>query len=233
MRPEVKGHVLKEYGSWSVLTISSLIGVGVSRTFSWTVIPLFLSLAVLVNSKQSLMKWLRRPGDRTALGIFLGQVVLGAAILFILFGSDVPRLLPLLIIPAAYLLSNKIKGEHFILTELLGFTLLGLAAVLAKFLLTNGLDVRLFVGVSLYFTAGVFKIKAVLLKKMQDRVLAVLHIIAAIYAYHRFHIAVIILLPLIENMVMVVALYNVRLRTTGWIEVAKSLAVLGLFTAYY
>jgi len=225
--------MLKEYGSWSVLIVAFLIGVGVSRTFSWAVLPLFLALASLINSKQALMKWLRRSGDRIALGVFLGQVVLGAVILLLLFAGDVPRLLWLLIIPAAYLLSNKIAGEHFILTELLGFTLLGLAAVLAKFLLTNGLDVRLFVGVSLYFTAGVFKIKAVLLKKMQYRVLTVLYIIAAVYAYHRFHIAFLILLPLVENIATAITLYKVRLQTTGWIEVAKSIAVLGLFIAYY
>jgi hypothetical protein len=78
-----------------------------------------------------------------SLAIFAGQVGVAIAILLAIFGSDIPRLLPL-VIPAGYLLSSKIAGEHSILTELLGFTLLSLAAVLVKFLLTNGLDVRLF-----------------------------------------------------------------------------------------
>jgi hypothetical protein len=121
---------------------------------------------------------------------------------------------------------NRLAGEHFVLTEILGFALLSLAAVLAKFLVVEGVDVRLFVGTALYFTAGVFKIKAVLLKKMRDRVLTVLWVLFAAYAYHRFHIALLILLPLAENIVAAVTLYKVRLQTTGWIEVAKSLTFL-------
>ena len=86
---------------------------------------------------------------------------------------------------------------------------------------------------ALYFTAGVFKVKAVLLKKVRDRVLTVLYVLFAVYAYHRFHIALLILLPLVENVVMALTLYKVRLQTTGWIEVAKSLLFLGLCVAYF
>ena len=81
-----------------------------------------------------------------------------------MFGTDVPRLLPLLVFPAAYLLMNRFAGEHFVLTEA--------ARVLAhqpccgarEICVTGGIDVRLFVAVALYFTAGVFKIKALLRK---------------------------------------------------------------------
>jgi len=110
----------------------------------------------------------------------------------------------------------------------LGFALLSLAAVLAKFLVVEGVDVRLFVATALYFTAGVFKVKAVLLKKTRDRILTVLYVLFGLYAYHRFHIDALVLLPLLENIVMAVTLYKVRLQTTGWIEVAKSLIFLGL-----
>ncbi len=233
MRPEVKGYFLKEYGSWSVLIIAFLIGAGVSRAFSWALIPLFVALGLLINSKQAFMKWLRKTSDRQALVIFLAQVALATAILIVIFGGDIPRLLPLLIIPAAYLVSNKLAGEHFLLTELLGFALLSLAAVLAKFLLTNGLDVRLFVGVALYFTAGVFKVKTLLLRKTQDRVLGVLYVLLSVYIYRRMHIPIIILLPLVDNLVVAARPYKVKLRTTGWIEVAKGLAFLSLFIYYY
>jgi hypothetical protein len=233
MRPEAQGYVLKEYGSWSVLIVASLVGIAASRAFDWTVLPLCLALGLLVNSKQALMKRLRKADDRTSLLIFLGHIIIATVILIALFRDDIPRLLPLLIIPGAYLLSNKAAGEHFILTELLGFTLLSLAAVLVKFLLTNGLDVRLFVGAALYFTAGVFKVKAVLLRKMQDRIATVLYVLFAAYAYYRFHLAFIMLLPLLDNLVVAVTMYKVRLQTTGWIEVAKSLLFLGLFSYYY
>ena len=128
---------------------------------------------------------------------------------------------------------NKLKGEHFVLTEVLGFTLLSLAAVLAKFLLTDGLDIRLFLGVALYFSAGVFKIKAVLLKKKKDRVLTAIAVVAAAVVYHLLHLPIIILLPLVDNLIVAAVLYRVKLQTTGWIEVAKSLAFLGLFVSYY
>lgn len=233
MRNEARGYFLKEYGSWSVLIIAYLIGLGVSHAFDWTALPLFLSLGLLINSKQAFMKWMRRTEDRTSLAILLGQIAVAGMILVGVFRSDIPRLLPLLIFPALYLVMNKLKGEHFVLTEVLGFTLLSLAAVLAKFLLTDGLDVRLFLGVALYFSAGVFKIKALLLKKKRDRVLTAIAVVVAAVVYHRLHLPIIILLPLVDNFIVAAILYRVKLQTTGWIEVAKSLMFLGLFIGYY
>ncbi len=233
MRNEARGYFLKEYGSWSVLIIAYLIGLGVSHAFAWAALPLFLALGLLINSKQAFMKWMRRTGDRTSLAILLGQIAAAAVILVGVFWSELPRLLPLLVFPALYLFMNKLKGEHFVLTEVLGFTLLSLAAVLAKFLLTDGLDVRLFLGVALYFSAGVFKIKAVLLKKTRDRVLTIIAVGVAAVVYHRMHIPIIILLPLVDNVIVAATLYRVKLQTTGWIEVAKSLTFLGLFVACY
>jgi hypothetical protein len=233
MRTETKGYFLKEYGSWSVLVIAFLVGVGVSRGFTWLVFPLFLALGMLINSKQAFTKWLRKKGDQRSFFIFIGQIAAATVILVAVFGGDVPRLLPLLVIPAAYLLMNRFAGEHFILTELLGFALLSLAAVLAKFLITNGLDVRLFVAVALYFTAGVFKIKTVLFKKSMDRVLTVLYVLFAVVVYRGFHLPLLLLLPLLENLVAASTLYKVRLQTTGWIEVAKSLAFLALMIFYF
>ncbi len=233
MKPEIKGYLLKEYGSWSVLIISFLVGIGTSRTFSWNVVPLFFALAFLINSKQAYTVWTRRRGQVNARALFLLQIGAATAILVLLFGRDIPMLLPLLVFPAAYLLMNRLAGEHAIVTELLGFALLSLAAVLAKFLLTGGLDVRLFLGVAFYFTAGVFKVKALLMKKMRDRVLMVLHAALSFYVYHRMYIPLVVLLPMIDNILVAVTLYKVRLRTTGWIEVVKSMAFLVLFLRYY
>ena len=233
MRPVGKGYILKEYGSWSVLIVAFTIGLGVSRAFPWQAVPVLFALAFLINSKQAYTKWVRQPMIRRHLLVFVAQAAAGAAILLIVYRSGLPQLLPLLVLPAAYLLLNRFAGEHFVLTELLGFALLSLAAVLAKFLVVEGVDVRLFVATALYFTAGVFKVKAVLLKRMRDRVLTVLYILFAAYAYHRFHIALLILLPLAENVVMAITLYKVRLQTTGWIEVTKSLAFLWLMIEYY
>jgi hypothetical protein len=233
MKPEGKGYFLKEYGSWSVLTVAFMIGLGVSKAFPWQAIPLFLALGLLINSKQAYTRWVRQTAVWKHLFIFIGQIAAAAVLLLAVFGRGVPQLLPLLIFPAAYLLMNRFAGEHFVVTELFGFTLLSLAAVLAKFLVVEGVDVRLFVATALYFTAGVFKVKAVLLKKTRDRILTVLYVLFGLYAYHRFHIAFIVLLPLLENIVTAFTLYKVRLQTTGWIEVVKSLIFLGLMVFYF
>lgn len=233
MITDVKGYFLKEYGSWSVLIIASLLGVGVSRAFSWTVVPLFTALGLLINSKQAFTKWNRHIEGTTSRTVFLIQISVAAIILVFLFGSGVTMLLPMLVFPAAYLLSNRFAGEHTVLTEVLGFVLLSLAAVLMKYLLTGGIDVRLFLGVALYFSAGVFKIKALLLKKTIYRVMTVLFILVSLYIYHRMYIPMIILLPLVDNLIAAATLYKVRLKTTGWIELAKSSVFLVLFLSYY
>lgn len=233
MRREAQGYLLKEYGSWSVLLISFLTGVLASRTFSWALLPLVFALGLLVNSKQAFMKWIRKTDHPKARLVFIGQLMAAALILLALFGNDIVRLLPLLIFPAGYLLASKFAGDHSLVTEWSGFALLSLAAVLAKFLLTGGVDVRLFVGVAFYFTPGVFKIKALLLKKMQYRLMIALSVIMSALAYRGMHLSLVILLPLLENLVVAATPYQVRLRTTGWIEVGKSLAFLILFAFYY
>jgi hypothetical protein len=233
MRPDAKAYFLKEYGSWSVLIVSSVIGVGVSRTFSWAVIPLFIVLSLLINSKQAFSKWIRRSEGIMALTVFLAQVAAAVIILVFLFGSGIMMLLPLLVFPAAYLLSYRFAGEHSILTEVLGFVLLSLAAVLMKYLLTGGIDVRLFLGVAFYFSAGVFKIKSLVQKKARYRLMTILIIPASLYIYHRMYIPMIILLPLLDNFIAASTLYKVSLKTTGWIELAKSLTFLVLFLSYY
>ena len=161
------------------------------------------------------------------------QIVGAAVILLAVFSTNISGLLPLLVVPGAYLLMNKLAGEHFILTEVLGFALLSLAAVLVKFLLTDHLDPRLFLGVALYFTANVFKVKTLLLRKMQYRVLTVLYAAFAVFVYWRMQIPVIVLLPLTDNIIAASTLYKVKLQTVGWLEVAKSLLFLGLFICFF
>lgn len=233
MKNEAKGYILKEYGSWNVLTTSYFIGILVSREFRWEAVPVFVALALLINSKQAYMKWVRGTAAQKPFAIFLGQIIVAAAVLLTVFKSDVLMLLPLLVFPAAYFIANRLAGEHALVTEALGFVLISLAVVLAKFLLTGGLDVRLFAGVALYFAAGVFKVKILLLKKAGDRVLMALYVVVVVLVYRGFHIPVIILLPFLDNLIVAASPYKVKLQTTGWIEVGKSVLFLGLMTAYY
>ncbi len=233
MASEDKRYFLKEYGSWSVLIIAFLTGLVASRGFVGQVIPVFLALALLVNSKQSFTKWIRGKGEKAALFIFLGHIIAAAVIFILFFGEDIPQLLPLLVFPIAYILMNRFAGEHFILTEVLGFALISLAAVLAKFTVTGGVDVRLFFAVAFYFTAGVFKVKTLLLKKMRDRILTVLYVMLAAVVYRGFYVSLVILLPLVDNILAAVLLYKVKLKTTGWIEVSKSILFLVLVAIFY
>jgi len=232
MRTIAHGYFLKEYGSWSVLTVAFLTGLVASREVSWLALPLSLALVLLINSKQAYPKWVRAH-DWKGGTIFLGQIVLATAILIAVFRSDIARLLPLLVFPLAYLLLNRYKGEHFIITELMGFVLLSLAAVLVKFLITGGMDVRLFAATAAYFTAGVFKVRTLLLKKTTDRILTVLYVLFAALVYRGFHIQLVILIPLVDNIIAAATLYRVKLQITGWIEVVKSLLFLLLMYVYY
>jgi hypothetical protein len=128
---------------------------------------------------------------------------------------------------------RRLVGEHALVTELMGFLVLSLASVIMKFLFFGGLDVRLFVAVAFYFMAGVFKVRALLTDKTKDRIVSLLYIAAAAFAYRGMHISLIILLPLFDNLVAAIAPYRVKLQTTGWTEVGKGVVFLGLLAALY
>ncbi len=229
----MREYILKEYGSWSVLLISFLIGLGVSREFSWAEVPLLLSLGILINAKQPFTRWRRAKAGKTALWIFLVHIAVAAAILLVLYGSGITMLLPLLVFPAAYLLANAFAGEHAVVTELLGFALLSLAGVLAKHLMTGGLDVPLFTGLVMYFCAGVFKVRTLLRRRAIDRVLTALWLVLAFFAYRGMHLPYLLLLPLADNLLVALSPYRVKLKTTGWIEVGKGILFLALFIGLY
>lgn len=233
MQKEFKKYVVKEYGLWSVLLVSALVGLGVSKVFMGETIPLLFALGLLANAKQAYTSWAADHEDKRSLNIFGAQVVLAIGIFIILFGQEVLTLLPLLILPAAYLLLRRLVGERFLLTELLGIMILSLAAVIIKFQLVGEVDARLFGAVACYFMASSFKVKALLSKSTADRVWSALYLGFALLAYYGMHLALVILLPLLDNLLAAVAPYQVKLKTTGWIEVAKSLLFLGLMTAFY
>ena len=233
MHTAARDYVVKEYGVWSVLIVSTLIGLGVSRDFSWQAIYIFLALSLLVNSKQALTPFSQQAANNRSLGIFFAQVFGAAGIFIAVCGNDVILLAPLTIFPVAYFLTRWLKGEHFVVTELLGFVSLSLAAVVMKFLFTGGLDVRLFVAVAFYFMAAVFKVKALLHNRIKDKILSILYVGIAVLAYRRMHIPLLILLPFLDNLLVFIVPHKAKLHTTGWIEVVKSIVALILFMIYY
>ncbi len=229
----MKNYMLKEYGSWSVLTVAFTTGLVVSRVFPPASIPLFLALCLLINSKQAFTKWVRGRDGGTALKLFIGQTAVAALVLVLIFGADIYRLFPFAILPAAYLAANRTTGEHSMSTELLGFGLLSIAGLLSRFLAIGEIDMRLFAASALYFGAGVFKVRILVQRRRRDRLMSLLFLIAAVWSYHSLSIPLMILLPLVDNLIATVAPYRLKLRTTGWIEVGKSLVFLFMMMMYF
>ena len=66
-----------------------------------------------------------------------------------------------------------------------------------------------------------------------DRAVSVAYLLLAVVLYALFEIPVVLLLPLMDNLAFSIAPYQVRLKTLGWIEVAKSLLFLLLIALAY
>lgn len=229
----MKNYFLKEYGSWSVLVVAFAAGLLVSRGFAVEAVPVFIALGLLVNSKQAFMQWTRRTGSYVPLVVFLAHLAAASVMLLSVFYGQIALLLPLLVLPAAYLIMNRIAGEHHVMTEVLGFGLLSLAAPIAKFTVTGVLDYTLFAGTAVYFIAGVFKVRVQLRKRAFDRIMSVIYIAGGVLAYRAVNLPVIILAPLIDNLIFSLYPYPVTLKSTGWIEVGKSVLFLVLLTLSY
>ncbi len=225
--------LLKEYGSWGVMLISWLTGLTVSRSFSLRALAALLAIAFAMNSKQALTLWMRRPGGAKYGALFLLQVVAAGVILLLIFRNEIPILLPFAALPAAYILLNRFTGEHSAATEVTGFFLLALSALIARFAVTSEIDLRLYLAAALFFTAGVFKVRVQLRKRLVDRAVMMLYILLAFDVYYFLKLPVIALLPLADNLFFSIILYKVKLRIAGWVEVAKGLVFLILMTFAY
>jgi hypothetical protein len=229
----LKQYILREYGSWGVMTLSFLTGIVVSGRVTPGAVAVFISLALYINSKQAFVLWMRRRGVKhsRSLAAFVVQVLVATLMLLpVLWGSLVP-LMPYVLVPLVYLLCLKFLGEHLILTEIAGFVLLSLSALVAKVATTGVIDPALFATVAIYFTAGVFKVRIQFKKGILHRVLMVTYIGFALAVYRMIHTPVFVLLPLIDNLIFSVTLYQAKLKLTGWLEVLKGV-VFSLLMAY-
>jgi hypothetical protein len=225
--------LLKEYGSWGVMLISWLTGITVSRSINLRALAALLAIALAVNSKQALTLWMREPGDRKHRSIFLLQIAAAAAIFLAFFGNDILFFLPWAALAAVYILLNRLAGEHAPATEVAGFFLLAASALIARFSVTSELDLRLYLAVALFFTAGVFKVKVQLRKRVVDRVVMMLYVFLALDVYYFLKLPAVALVPLLDNLFFSVTLYKVRLRVAGWLEVAKGLFFLFIMAFAY
>jgi len=226
--------ILREYGSWSVFMISYLLGVLLQGgdVFSQEAFLPFLGLVVLLNSKLYLTLWLRHRVQKD-LFIFLLHLLTGFLLIYASLGNEILGLLHLSLIPLLYLIFVYKLGEHHILTEIMGFATLTLSVMVASYSINQYIDYRLYLLTFTYFAAGVFKVRVQLRKTLKERLVMILYVTFLAILYPLLKIPILPLLPLLENIVYSVVLYRAKLRFTGWMEVAKSLAFMLLTVGYY
>lgn len=231
----MKSYILKEYGSWSVLIMSYAAGLIMVRhqgAEAIHILPL-LPLALIMNSKQAFSRWIKNRSIPFPLIIFIAQIVIAAAVLFLIFRTDLFKLFPMLSVPLLYLMLYVFKGEHFVGTEITGFAILTLAAPVAVFTVTGAAGWSSWLTPFLFFTAGVFKVRIFLKKRTVDRIAMVLYVLLSAAVFLSAGIPVILLFPLVENLYFAAFAPKVKLSTVGWTEVLKGITFLALTAVFY
>ncbi|MBI4686305.1 MAG: hypothetical protein HY756_00720 [Nitrospirae bacterium] len=233
----MKKYILKEHGAWGVMSISYLTGILASLKTSPHIedallrgVIALIATALFINLKHSMMKWLREY-SREHLISFISQVSAASLLLIAVFGKDAIKLLPYAGIPLIYLLLLRLIGEHSLLTEVCGFSLLALSALIAGFAVTGSIDNKLFLSVAVFFVAGVLKVRVQTRKGTEERIYMLLYLVFAASVYYLINSPLLSLIPLIDNLALSVRRYNVKLRVAGWIEVAKGVLFMALFSS--
>lgn len=217
------------------MTLSYLTGVVVSGRVTPGAVAAFLAISLYINSKQAFVLWMRRkvgPPVRL-LAVFLAQVLFATIMLLPFIWSSLVSLTPYVLVPLTYLFCLKFLGEHSVLTEIAGFALLSLSALIAKLTISGILDPVLFTAVAVFFIGGVFKVRVQLKKNMTQRVFMFIYIAFAIAVYRLINIPLLVLVPLSDNLIFSITLYQTKLRVTGWLEVVKGVMFLLLMALSY
>ena len=230
----MKRYLLKESGSWAVMLLAYSAGVLTSSGINLEAAAALIVLSLYINSKQAFALLARSATDRPKnLLIFLTQVFISTALLLFLLRGDAAKLLPFAAAPFVYIFLFRFAGEHALITEISGFSLLSLSSLISKFAVTEVLDNRLFIAVAIFFTAGVFKVRLRLKKKIFERLLMVMYLGFAVEVYHVMGLPLILLLPLIDNLIFSFFLYRANFSVTGWTEIAKGVLFLALLRLFY
>jgi hypothetical protein len=233
--------VVKEWGSWAVFSSSCLAGLitglktkpwHAGRTFTNVTVLTILGLALLINSKYPLASALRSKGKKEHVLWFLFFALTGFALLtpFLIEGIKTFQVFAVLI--SSYIILLSSGKEHHLAAELNGFALLTISAPVVYFAVTGEMSWKLYLAVTAFFSAGVFKVRLRLRKTPIFRLVMVLYCIAAAVIFYFIDISVLILLPFLENIMTAVRLGEERLSTTGYTELAKSILFIiltGLF----
>jgi len=237
----MKVPIVKEWGSWAVFSSSCLAGLiaGLKtqpwlsgRDFTDLTVLTVLGLSFLINAKNPLASALRSKGKKEHVRWFLFFTLTGLALLipFLTEGIKAFQFFALLVVSYIVLLySGK---EHHLAAELNGFALLTVSAPVVYFAVTGEMSWKLYLAVTVFFSAGVFKVRLRLRKTLLFRLLMILYCIMSAALFFYMNISLLILLPFLENIVTAFWLREEKLRTTGYIELTKGIVFL-IFTGLF
>jgi hypothetical protein len=233
--------IVKEWGSWAVFSSSCLAGLitGLKtrpwlsgRDFTNVTALTIAGLVFLVNSKNPLASALRSGGEIRHVRWFLFFALSGFALLipFLTEGTKAFQFFALLVVSYIVLLySGK---EHHLAAELNGFAILTVSAPVVYFAVTGEMSWKLYLAVTVFFSAGVFKVRLRLRKTLLYRLVMIFYCITSAALFYYMNISLLILLPFLENIVTAFWLREEKLRATGYIELTKGivfLILIGLF----
>lgn len=229
----VKIPFVKEWGSWVVFGASCLAAVAAGLSIQqWEALgdtgtsaaATIAGLFCLINTKPSLAAVIRtKSSKRPHLVWFLIFCAAGLLFMAPLLRSGIERFAPFLLLAVSYVLFMRSGKEHHIMAELNGFALLTASAPVVYFAITGMVSMKLYGAVLFFFAAGVLKVRVRTRKTLFYRVLMISYCAAVLKIYHLLHINVILLAPFAENVISALWLREERLRTTGYIELSKSI----------
>ena len=233
---------VKEWGSWAVFVTSWLAALvagfldrplGTGRDFSTLTVLTILGLAFLINSKNPLASVIRSKGKKKEhVRWFLFFSISGLLLLLPFLFDGVWKFLPFALLIVSYAILLSLGKEHHIIAELNGFAMLTLSAPIVYFAVTGEMSLKLYAAVTIFFAAGVFKVRVRIKKSLFYRWVMVLYCTAACVVFYLLNIAVILLLPLIENIMTAIWMREEKLKTTGYTELVKGIVfiiLIGLF----
>ena len=228
----MKKYILKEYGSWAVAATAFVAGFQGNLAGIGNLLFGLMSSFLIINSKEAFSKWLKYRDFKGGV-LFSLQLIAGALIFVYITGRDITGFLPFTLVPVLYLVFFKIKGEHFIVTEVLGFMVLSLTVLVSFYISTEKIGYIIYLIMALYFVAGVFKVRMQLRKDTKYRIVSFLYLLFVVAVYKLINVSLVLAVPLIDNLVFLLRPYRIKLKHTGWIELIKSVLFVILLFSFY
>jgi len=238
----MKVPLVREWGSWVVFGASCLAAIAAGfSTQKWEAgsdiiertIATIAGLFFLINTKPPLVAAFRAKGTKGGhIAWFLVFTATGLLLLAPFLRSDIGRFAPFLILAVSYVLLVWSGKEHHVIAELNGFALLTASAPLLYFVITGMVSIKLYAAVLLFFAAGVLKVRVRLRKTLFYRVLMIAYCAVILNIFYVLHMNLVLLVPFAENVISALWPREEKLKTTGNIELAKSIVfviLVGIF----